>query len=104
MKSGYYVGRLIEGLEKQASGSDSGAKRGRLWCKLWSAQVLNKVHMHSWRLAKGISPTRAALTRKKVQLLDVECVFCSNSVKDSLRLFKNCNALRAFWKQHLLQI
>ncbi|KAL6225315.1 hypothetical protein ACLB2K_004165 [Fragaria x ananassa] len=34
VKSGYYVGRLVEGLEKQASGSDSGVKRGRLWCKL----------------------------------------------------------------------
>ncbi|KAL6138409.1 hypothetical protein ACLB2K_063692 [Fragaria x ananassa] len=86
---------LIEGLEKQASGSDSGAKRGILWCKLWSAQVPPKVHMHSWRLAKGILPTRAALTKKKVQLLDVECVFCSNSVKDSLHML-SAETLEAF--------
>ncbi|KAL6145738.1 hypothetical protein ACLB2K_056423 [Fragaria x ananassa] len=38
---------LIEGLEKQALGSDSGAKRGRLWCKLWSAQVPPKVERNN---------------------------------------------------------
>ncbi|KAL6194913.1 hypothetical protein ACLB2K_035988 [Fragaria x ananassa] len=70
MKSGYYVGRLVEGLEKQASGSDSGVKRGRLWCKLWSAQVPPKVSMHGWRLAQGTLPTRAALIKKKAQLPD----------------------------------
>ncbi|XP_004292412.1 PREDICTED: putative ribonuclease H protein At1g65750-like [Fragaria vesca subsp. vesca] len=104
VKSGYYVGRLVEGLEKQALGSDSGVKRGRLWCKLWSAQVPPKVRMHGWRLAQGTLPTRAALIKKKAQLPDVSCVFCLNSVEDSLHLFKNCNALRAFWKQYMLQI
>ncbi|KAL6130640.1 hypothetical protein ACLB2K_069019 [Fragaria x ananassa] len=34
VKSGYYVGRLLASLELKASGSDSGAKCEKLWCKL----------------------------------------------------------------------
>ncbi|XP_062014420.1 uncharacterized protein LOC133730938 [Rosa rugosa] len=59
--------------------------------------------MHAWRLVKGILPTRAALA-KRVQLPDVRCVYCSNGVEDSLHLFKNCEALKAFWKHGSLNL
>ncbi|KAL6227535.1 hypothetical protein ACLB2K_001492 [Fragaria x ananassa] len=104
VKSGYFVGRLLDGLNRKASGSDSNVQWSRLWCKLWRTQVPPKVRMHAWRLVKGTLPSRAALVKKQVQLPDVNCVFYSTNVEDSLHLFKNCEALQPFWQQGMVQI
>ncbi|XP_024172006.1 uncharacterized protein LOC112178017 [Rosa chinensis] len=103
VKNGYHVARVMDTLERTASGSSFGADRARLWGKLWKVNVPPKVRMHAWRLVKGTLPTRAALA-KRVQLSDVRCVYCSNGVEDSLHLFKNCDALRTFWMHSSLEL
>ncbi|KAM5548825.1 hypothetical protein ABKV19_000305 [Rosa sericea] len=69
VKNGYHVARLLNYHMHRPSSSSSTTwgHKDQFWQKLWKLKVPPKVKMHTWRLVKGILPTKSALS-KRVQL------------------------------------
>ncbi|XP_040367272.1 uncharacterized protein LOC112177447 [Rosa chinensis] len=67
------------------------------WTKIWYATVPPKVKIFIWRLLHGAIPTRSALSQRKVQLHDLNCVLCQSSIETVKHVFKDCDALQCFW-------
>ena len=84
-------------MEMLASSSTGGSSGGLAYKQLWKVNVPSKVRIHAWRLVKGVIPTRAALRRKRVDIADLSCPFCSEMVEDDKHMFKDCVVVGLFW-------
>ena len=67
----------------------------RGWLALWAAQVLNKVEVHGWRLAKNGLAVGSELQRQQIKL-GVRCVAC-NREETLLHRFWSCPHAARLW-------
>ena len=73
------------------------------WKWLWNLSLPPKVKLFTWRLIKGLLPTRADLIRRKITT-DGICQHCGNSMETTEHLFRDCEWSMHFWYSSCLRV
>jgi ribonuclease HI len=68
------------------------------WNLIWKTRAPPKVKNFVWRLCRNCLPTRLRLNQKGVNCPN-HCVFCEESIEDSLHFFFLCNNSRQLWRE-----
>ncbi|GAA0152405.1 hypothetical protein LIER_37486 [Lithospermum erythrorhizon] len=63
---------------------------------IWSSRVPPRVKIFIWKCVSNILPTKDRL-RRRVVLLDSNCVLCQNANEDLLHLFLDCPFSCSLW-------
>jgi hypothetical protein len=85
------------GSDKRANQPEtSTSNHSKMWSKIWSLPLPNKVKNFIWRLAKQIIPTRGNLQRRRV-VLDPICPLCFMDHESDDHLFMQCPLALQVW-------
>ncbi|CAK8543942.1 unnamed protein product [Lathyrus sativus] len=88
---------LYPSLSEQDIGSDCASHIE----SIWKTVIPVKVQTLSWRLTLNRLPTRSNLSKRRVfdSEQDLDCVFCSSSLKDVSHLFFSCYKSTQVWNK-----
>lgn len=67
------------------------------WPSLWKLEVPPKVKNFSWRLCRGVLPTRDNFRRKGVEVTWT-CPWCDSLMETTCHLFAACPKSEAIWR------
>ena len=63
----------------------------------WEAWVPLKVNLLAWRLEMDRIPTRIALVRRRINIMDVSCPLCDTEEESSNHVFARCGFAYEVW-------
>ncbi|KAI5324877.1 hypothetical protein L3X38_033950 [Prunus dulcis] len=66
--------------------SGNGFRAG--WTTLWKARVQGKIKLFWWKVCRGILPTKAALSKRKIPL-ETSCVFCGAELETTIHILRD---------------
>ncbi|PNX85647.1 hypothetical protein L195_g041717, partial [Trifolium pratense] len=99
-KDGLYSVRStyhLLGTDKRVNQPESSSSNhNKMWSKIWSLPLPNKIKNFTWRLAKHIIPTCGNLQRRRV-VLDPICPLCFMDQESDDHLFMQCPLVLQVW-------
>ncbi|KAL3833965.1 hypothetical protein ACJIZ3_008701 [Penstemon smallii] len=96
--NGQFSGRSAHHLALQMAEQESTSTATQKdWKWIWSLRVPPKVKIFLWRFCHNALPTRMALSRRGVSIMDTLCPVCNTEDENLIHTFLHCSYARQFW-------
>ncbi|CAL2268929.1 unnamed protein product [Prunus armeniaca] len=95
VRSAYKLAFAEHGVRTATSTSSGNGFRAG-WNTLWKARVQGKIKLLWWKICRGILPTKAALSKRKVPL-ETSCVFCGAKLETTIHILRDCSFAGGVW-------